>query len=181
MVLADIEIRAEINANRLIFDPPISAASGRIGSSSVDLLLPHELLVFPGSDSLGITITPSADGVDISDVINKLTTGHSMHGNPYKLEPGRLIIGKTLETVQLPHHIAGRIEGKSSLARLGLAVHVTAPTVLAGFSGRLYLEMHNVGPYPIELKENMQIAQLALERTGLPPSSPYGGQFQQQI
>ena len=68
---------------------------------------------------------------------------------------------------------AARIEGKSSLARLGLSVHITAPTVLAAFRGRLYLEMYNVGPFILQLKPGMQIAQLIVERLGLPASQGY--------
>ena len=95
-------------------------------------------------------------------------------------EDKNLIIGKTLESVKLPLHLAARIEGKSSLARLGLSVHITAPTVLAGFNGRLYLEMNNVGPFAIQLKAGMNIAQLILEHVGLPALGEYGGQFQKQ-
>ena len=80
----------------------------------------------------------------------------------------------------LPDHIAARIEGKSTLARFGLSVHVTAPTVIAGFEGNLYLEMNNIGPFPILLKKGMRIAQLILEQVGLPPSERYGGRYQQQ-
>jgi dCTP deaminase len=96
------------------------------------------------------------------------------------MDPNRLVIGKTLEVVKLPLHLAARIEGKSSLARLGLSVHITAPTVMAGFSGRLYLEMNNVGPFPIQLKAGMKIAQLILEHVGLPALESYSGQFQRQ-
>ena len=76
--------------------------------------------------------------------------------------------------------MAARIEGKSSLARIGLSIHITAPTVMAGFAGTLYLEMFNWGFLPIQLRENMKIAQLILERLGVPPSERYQGQFHQQ-
>ena len=76
--------------------------------------------------------------------------------------------------------MAGRIEGKSSLARLGLAVHITAPTIQAGFQGSLVLEMYNAGPWTLELTEGMQIAQVIFERLEQPPSRGYQGQFQGQ-
>ena len=97
-----------------------------------------------------------------------------------RLEPRRLVLGKTLEYITLPSHLAGRIEGKSSLARFGLSVHVTAPTVVAGFQGRLVLEMYNSGPFRIELSHGMKIAQLILEQVSLPALRPYGGQYQHQ-
>lgn len=104
----------------------------------------------------------------------------------YKMEPyriaakGSVVLEKTFETVTLPSYLSGRIEGKSSLARLGLAVHITAPTIQAGFSGPLYLEMFNAGPFTLELSPGMEIAQLILEHLGLPSTSGYAGQFQGQ-
>ena len=93
---------------------------------------------------------------------------------------GQVIIGRTLEVFGLPEHLAGRIEGKSSLARLGLAVHITAPTIQAGFRGSLVLEMYNAGPWTLELTDGMQIAQVIFERLGETPSQGYQGQFQDQ-
>ena len=88
-----------------------------------------------------------------------------------------LVIGKTLEYVKLPTHLAARIEGKSSLARLGLSVHITAPTIQAGWEGRIYLEMNNVGPFNIELRPKMEIAQLIIEHVGLPTRGKSEGRF----
>ena len=182
MVLSDIEIQAEINAKRLIFDPPITDLN-RIGSSSVDLLLHEELVILPEGPVSGITIVPSDDQVDVMKILNTYGKGKTLSepSSTHRMAPHRFLIGKTLEEVTLPSHLAARIEGKSSLARLGLAVHVTAPTVLAGFKGRLYLEMYNVGPFQIELKARMKIAQLILEHVGLPALKEYQGQFYGQI
>ena len=181
MALSDVEIRAEIAAERLVFDPPIYEEERRIGSSAVDLLLHEELLILPGRES-GISIDPTDEGINVMDFLNSHgNTVRLLPDSSYLMEPNHLIIGKTLETVTLPLHLAARIEGKSSLARLGLSVHVTAPTVMAGFDGRLYLEMNNIGPFPIQLKAGMRIAQLILEHVGLPALEGYGGQFQQQL
>ena len=181
MIFSDLEIRAAIEQGRLVFTPEIPRDSDRIGSSSVDLLLDSELLVYPQSPAAGIKVNPTQAGRSIRQLIQQLSSPASIEdGRPYTLEPGRLIIGKTLEFIQFAPDIAGRIEGRSSLARLGLAVHVTAPTVLAGWAGQLYLEIYNVGPFSIELEKNMPIAQLILERTGIPPDNPYSGQFQGQ-
>ena len=177
MVLSDVEIWTEINAERLVFDPPVPG--DRIGSSSVDLLLHDELIVLPQRQQAGIILDPSSDA-DFMNILRRNGEIASLITGPHTLMPGTLVIGKTLETIYLPPHIAGRIEGKSTLARLGLAVHVTAPTVLAGFEGRLYLEMHTVGPFPLSLTNEMNIAQLVLEHTGLPPSNSYAGRFQSQ-
>jgi dCTP deaminase len=99
---------------------------------------------------------------------------------PYKMKPGEFLHGKTHERIKLPTHLAGMIEGRSSLARLGLGVHITAPTVQTGFEGRLVLEMCNHGPFTLELKPRMKIAQLVLEHLSLPASGGYSGQYQGQ-
>ena len=180
MVLSDIEIKAEIDAERLVFDPPISNPRERIDSSAVDLLLHPDLILLPSERVPGITIVPSDDEVQVMNLLSIHGEHRSLVSGPYRLEPYHLIIGKTFEHITLPNHLSARIEGKSSLARFGLSVHVTAPTVIAGFMGNLYLEMRNVGPFAIELSQGMKIAQLVLEHVGLPPSRGYTGQFQQQ-
>ena len=181
MVLSDIEVRAEIAAERLVFDPAIHFEPDRIGSSSVDLSLHGDLLVLPTGPIPGVTIVPSDEGAMVMNQLYNYGEKRELSPNqPYRMAPYVRVIGKTLERVTLPSHIAGRIEGKSSLARYGLAVHVTAPTVLAGFDGHLYLEMYNFGPFFIQLQQNMKIAQLVLEHVGLPPSRGYQGQFQSQ-
>ena len=186
MALSDVEIRAEIRAERLVFDPPINAdADGfvrRIGSSSVDLLLHERLIVLDGDRESGVIIDPSARGFNVMDFLDKNgRTEVITEASGYQMEPNRLVIARTLETVHLPLHLAARVEGKSSLARLGLSVHVTAPSVHAGFEGPLYLEMNNIGPFPILLRQGMAIAQLILEHVGLPASRGYAGQFQGQV
>ena len=179
MPLSDIEIRAEIDAKRLVFEPAIIDRD-RISSSSVDLLLHEELLVLPQRVP-GITIDPSNDEIEVMDILARHGETKTLAPDtPHLMEPNCLTIGKTLEIVRLPLHLAARIEGKSSLARLGMSVHVTAPTVLAGFNGRIYLEMNNIGPFPIHLKSGMKIAQLILEHVGLPALEGYGGQYQRQ-
>ena len=180
MVLSDVEIRAEIGAKRLIFDPPIEERE-RIGSSSVDLLLHEEIIVLPNGIP-GIVIDPSAPGIQVMNIVGKYGIKTTLlNGNLYHMKPNQLIIAKTLESVNLPLHIAARIEGKSSHARIGLSVHVTAPTVHAGFQGNLYLEMYNIGPFDIVLRGGMEIAQLILEHVGLPAQQGYRGQFQKQV
>ena len=180
MVLSDIEILAEIREERLVFDPPIDNFDERIDSSAVDLLLHEELILLPRERVQGVTIVPADEDVEVMNLLRRQGEVRSLTAGPYRLEPYRLVIGKTLEYINLPNHLAARIEGKSSLARFGLSVHVTAPTVIAGFEGNLFLEMHNIGPFPIELRRGMKIAQLILERVGLPPSRGYKGQFQEQ-
>ena len=180
MVLSDVEIQAEIGAKRLIFDPPIRERE-RIGSSSVDLLLHEEIIVLP-SNVPGILVDPAATGIEVMNIVRTYGKVENLSkGKDYRMKPNQLVIAKTVESVTLPLHIAARIEGKSSHARLGLSIHVTAPTVHAGFQGNLYLEMYNVGPFDIVLRSEMEIAQLILEHVGLPAQQGYRGQFQRQL
>jgi dCTP deaminase len=102
--------------------------------------------------------------------------------NGYVLEPNKLILAWTAETVALHGHgrVAARVEGKSSLARLGLAVHVTAPTIHGGFSGNIQLEVINYGPLAIRLRPGMKICQLIFEQTLGVAEKLYQGQFKGQ-
>ncbi len=179
MVLSDVEIRAEIDAERLAFDPPINGLDERIDSSAVDLLL-HEDIIILDKNTSGVIIAPAKPDFGVMDILERHGRRHSLADGFYQLKPHQLIIGKTLEHITLPGHLAARIEGKSTIARLGLSVHVTAPTVLAGFAGNLYLEINNIGPFPIQLEKDMKIAQLILEHVGLPPSRGYLGRYQHQ-
>ncbi len=181
MVLSNIEIQAEIDAQRLVFDPPIERGSDRIASSSLDLLLHEELIILPAKAQQGVVLVPDTLGSEVMDVLAKYGERRLLTEDaPYQLQPHHFIIGKTREYITLPQHLAARIEGKSTLARLGVSVHITAPTVMAGFEGRLYLEINNIGPFPIQLQAGMKIAQLILEHVGLPPTEAYSGNYQRQ-
>ena len=182
MALADIVVRAELRSERLSIDPPIPLDSDRLGSSSIDLLLYQELTIVGGNGAAGIVVDPSEPGFQVMPFLRR--NGREVtipEGGSYEMPPNQLVIGRTVETIKLPLHLAGRIEGKSSLARLGLSIHVTAPSVHAGFAGPLYLEMNNIGPYRILLRRGMEIAQLILEHTVLPTDAGYEGRFQRQV
>ncbi len=180
MALSDIEIRAEIAAERLVFEPPITA-DDRIGSSSEDLLLHKEIIALNPSDLSGVSVNPADPGFNVMKFLrdNGNTVIIPKNGS-HKMPQSQFTIARTLEVVKLPLHLAARIEGRSSLARLGLSIHFTAPSVHAGFHGPLYLEMNNVGPVPIELSRGMKIAQLILEHVGLPAMEVHSGQFHGQ-
>ena len=176
MVLSSGDINNEIAAGNLSFDPSIE---GRIGASSIDLLLHEDLWIPPKVHKQGVIIVPGPT-VKIMDIVMDNSEKESIAGSFYQLDPQHLILGRTVERLCLPSYLAGRVEGKSSLARLGLSVHATAPTVQAGFRGYLVLEMYNAGPFTIQLTHKMEIAQLILERLETPPDNGYCGQFQNQ-
>ena len=181
MPLSDVEIWAEMGAGRLIIDPPPTI--DRVDSSSIDLLLHQELIILPDrADAIGITIDPSEPDLRVMSILSSMgQTKVLQNDDQHRLLPWTFVLGKTLEWIELPPHLAARIEGKSSLARLGLTVHMTAPTVQSGFRGRLTLEMMNAGPFNLDLKPGMKIAQLIVEHLGLPAQKGYHGRFLDQL
>ena len=179
MVLSDVELRSELASERLKVEP---YPTGRIGPSSVDLRLNTHIREFPDKESRRWQlIDPSAEDTVMRDVIEQLTDTKVVPADGhYELRPNQFILGQTLEHIELPNYLAARIEGKSSLARLGISVHATAPTVQAGYTGKLTLEITCIGPFRVMLRPGMPIAQLIVERLGLPAVQGYSGQFQGQ-
>ena len=176
MALSDVEIWAELSTGRLKIDPD---PGERVGPSSVDLLLASSIRILPSPDDVrGVSVAPAL--VNVMSLLANLPEHDMDKEGPLKMEHGQVVIGQTVERLELPTHLSGRIEGKSSLARLGLAVHITAPTIVAGFRGSLTLEMYNAGPWTLELTTGMQIAQVIFEHLGLPAQRGYQGQFQDQ-
>lgn len=179
MILSDIELLAELDAKRVSIDP--LPPRERINASSVDMTLDNTIWEYPQDPVAGIVIDPANPKVRMRDIISHETEEIVIpDGQPYILKPNRLTLAQTHEVIRLPLHLSARIEGKSSLARLGISIHATAPTVLPGFNGRLTLEMNNIGPFEIMLTPGMLIAQLIIERVGLPSLQGYQGQFQGQ-
>ena len=173
MILTDREMQLAL-ANRQIEITP-SPAEDAFGSTSVDLTLDA-----PGEawkQLPGQPIRPGAPGYSYGSLGGRTDRIPSLDG--YTLVPGAFLLAWTRETISLPitSRLAARVEGKSSLARLGLGVHLTAPTIHAGFAGQIQLEMVNFGPHEIILNVGMPICQLILEMTFGTPAKGYAGQF----
>ncbi|HEX8239796.1 MAG TPA: dCTP deaminase [Allosphingosinicella sp.] len=182
MILTDREIRIAIETQQLRIDP--APASEAYASTSVDLTLGATLHVFKG-DRPGVerVIDPSATGYKFSDVLDDLAEEQQIGNGGFELEPRQLILARTLEKINIPirTRLAARVEGKSSLARIGLGVHITAPTIHAGFGGRIQLEVVNHGTRKIRLRTGMRICQLIFEMTLGVADKGYTGQFMDQM
>lgn len=180
MILTDREIQIAINKGLIEIKPaPVEKA---YSSTSVDLTLDPILTRFnKPNPSISQTINPTHQDYDLEEVLAALTHAEDISSG-FPLDRGELVLGWTTEYVQLPidTRVAARVEGKSSLARLGLCVHLTAPTIHAGFKGRVRLEIVNHGPLPIMLKPGMRICQLIFETTLGTPQVGYSGQFLNQ-
>lgn len=163
MVLSDHTIREEIEAGRIQVDP---FAPELVQPSSIDLRVDSSYRVFNNS---------RYPFIDVREPMEDLTTlVRPEEGEPFILHPGEFVLGQTLERVTLPNDLVARLEGKSSLGRLGLLIHSTAGFVDAGFSGNLTLELSNVANLPITIYHGMPIGQLSFMRMDRPVDSPYG-------
>ena len=162
-VLADRDIRAELESGRVRIDPYDPAD---LQPSSVDLHLDRSFRVF--RNNRYAFIDPRAPQPDLTEL---LTIGDD---EPFILHPGEFVLGQTLEWVELPDDLVSRLEGKSSLGRLGLLIHSTAGYVDPGWKGNLTLELSNVANLPIALYYGMRIGQISFFRMSSPVERPYG-------
>lgn len=163
MVLSDRDIRAEITAGRIVIDPFTPEA---IQPSSVDLHLDRRFRVFRNSRYPYIDVR--ADQPELTELVE-------IGGDePFILHPGEFVLGSTFERVELPNDLVARLEGKSSLGRLGLLIHSTAGYVDPGWEGNLTLELSNVANLPITLYDGMKIGQISFQRLSSPAEVGYG-------
>lgn len=171
------EIRAALETGELIIDPDPNY-SAQLQPASIDLRLGPELLVHQRDPVPGLLVDPTE--VQVMDHIRRYCQAVDISGAPgyYPIPPNGFVLGKTLERVEIPLNLAARIEGKSSLARLGMMVHITAPKIDPGFRGSITLEMFNLGPFPLKLSYAMAIGSLMLDRLGQPADAGYAGRFQ---
>ena len=163
MVLSDRDIRAEIAAGRIVIDPYLPEA---VQPSSIDLHLDRRFRVFRNSRYPFIDVR--ADQPELTELVE-------IGGDdPFILHPGEFVLGSTFERVQLPNDLVARLEGKSSLGRLGLLIHSTAGYVDPGWEGNLTLELSNVANLPITLYDGMKIGQISFQRLSTPAEVSYG-------
>src|SRR5262249_40260589 len=129
-----------------------------------------------------ILVSPGAPDYRFQRVADEHSTPHEFGVDGYVLEPGRFILAWTHERVELPveNGLAARVEGKSSVARLGIGIHVTAPTIHAGFRGEIQLEMFNFGALNVRLVPGMRVCQLIFEQSLGTPEKAYAGMFANQ-
>jgi dCTP deaminase len=192
MILSDREIRAALarDALRLTPLPPPEAWS----STAIDLRLARELVLWrrPGGPGVEAVVFPARPDYSFDTVRQTYADRINIPDDGYTFKSQTFLLGWTQEKVQLPHRsrLAARVEGKSSLARLGIGVHVTAPTIHAGFGYKkddpaypgtpLQLEMWNFGPLDVKLVAGMPICQLIFELVDGTPEKGYEGRFSLQ-
>jgi dCTP deaminase len=163
VLLSDRDIRKELAEGRVVLDPLDDAM---VQPSSVDVRLDRFFRLFDNHKYA--VIDPAQHQPDLTRLVE-------VEGDdPFVLHPGEFVLGSTYETVTLPDDVAARLEGKSSLGRLGLLTHSTAGFIDPGFSGHVTLELSNVATLPIQLWPGMKIGQLCFFRLSSPAEHPYG-------
>ncbi|WP_062345267.1 dCTP deaminase [Herbidospora yilanensis] len=163
MLLSDRDIKAEVDRGRVRltpYDPDM------IQPSSIDVRLDRMFRVF--ENHRYPHIDPSCEQPDLTRLVEP------EKDEPFILHPGEFVLASTYEVIKLPDDIASRLEGKSSLGRLGLLTHSTAGFIDPGFEGHVTLELSNVATLPIKLWPGMKIGQLCLFRLSSPAEHPYG-------
>ena len=163
MVLSDHTIKKEMAAGRIVVDP---LGEGCIQPASVDLHLDRNLLVFRNNKIPYIDVRASSER--LTDMVTMADD------DPFMLHPGEFVLGSTLEHVEVPSDLVARLEGISSLGRIGLLIHSTAGYVDPVWKGHLTLELSNVSNFPITLYHRMKIGQISFLKLTTPADVLYG-------
>ena len=162
MVLSDRTIRRLLDEGRIEIDPYDESL---LQPSSVDVRVDRYFRVFHNARY------PFIDVREPQEDLTELVTADT---EPFILHPGEFVLGSTLERIRLPDDLVARLEGKSSLGRLGLLIHSTAGFIDPGWDGHVTLELSNVANLPITIYHGMKIGQLSFVQLSEPAESPYG-------
>jgi len=163
MILSDRDIRAALEAGRIVIDPFVPDA---VQPSSVDLHLGNRFRVFRNNRTA--VIDPREEQPELTELVE------IAGDEPFILHPNEFVLGATFERVALSDDLVARLEGKSSLGRLGLLIHSTAGYVDPGWEGTLTLELSNVANLPIKLYDGMKIGQISFQRLSSAVEVGYG-------
>lgn len=175
-MLSDGEITTAINGKWIGYTP---YEEKYLNPASIDMTL-HEMIREPRHFRLSGLAFPE---IDMREVPLDHTVPMKINEPGHVIKPGEFVLACTNERIELPADIVARVEGKSSVGRVGLAVHITAGFIDPGFEGQITLEIGNLGPWPIRLHAGMRIAQIAFQRMAEPAVVPYGnkGHYQGQV
>ena len=178
MIYSRDDIREALEQGILAIDP--LPDYGMYSTSSVDLRLGSSFTVFDqASDDSGVFVTAGVS--DPEEIAAQYGMRREVSQSSYlELKPGQFVLAYTVERVELPLHLAARVEGKSSMARFGLSIHQTAPTIHADFRGNIRLEISNAGPFLCRLTPGEPICQLIVEEVRTPTTERLRSRFQDQ-
>lgn len=170
MRLSDRDVVQNIKSGDIKIDPMPSEDC--FGSFSVDVRLGHIFQVFQQSQTPFLDLSATMGSYIMSGSIMKEVVIEKE--DKFFLHPGDFALGMTMERIKLANHIVGWLDGRSSLARVGLMVHMTAHSVDPGWDGNITFEFFNAGRLPLALKPGMRIGAISFELLSSPTSKPYG-------
>ncbi len=183
MVLTDREIEMALKSRHLVIDPRPKPEA--YTSTAIDLTLGTTIRRWNDPPPVGVRqeVTPATPGYSVHNFIRHSTRVEIVGPEGFPIASGDFLLAWTAEKVSIPFEsrLAARVEGKSSIARLGIGIHITAPTIHSGFGGPIQLEVWNHGKWTVRLVPGMPICQLIFEQTLGTPSAGYKGQFQGQL
>ncbi len=162
MILSDRDIKAALKAGKIGIEP---LYEGALQPASVDLHLDSKFLIFRNTEHAFIDVKEP-----IADLMQEVLIAD---GRPFVIHPGEFALGVTVEKITLADDMVARLEGKSSLGRIGIIIHATAGFIDPGNSLKPTLELHNIGNLPVKLYYNMPIAQIAFMPLSSPAEHPY--------
>jgi dCTP deaminase len=168
MYLSDEDYIIEIARGSIVIEPPPKAE--QLQPASIDLRLGHTFIRYGRRDQ----------AIDVRTGVPESLIEEYAGMELFCLEAGEFALATTQETVTIPNHLLARVEGRSSLGRLGLAVHITAGFIDPGFSGQITLELYNHQSNPLVLWPNMRICQIVFSELRRPARNPYRGKYQLQ-
>ncbi len=166
MLLSDKDIKAKL-ANGEIKIEPLPDLDIALGPISIDLRLGHQFLVYKRTEQPFIDVKKPETFENLTTLLSK------NEAESFTIHPGEFVLAGTLEYVEIPNNLAGRLEGRSSLGRLGIIIHSTAGKFDPGWKGRLVLEISNIGLVPVRLYPEMRVCQLLFEELSSETSQPY--------
>jgi dCTP deaminase len=173
MVLSDVDLKAALESGHIQVSPSPDLST-QLGACSLDLRLSNEFRIFERTRNAFIDPRGEIDWDSFTRVVRV------EDDEPFIMHPQELVLAATIEEVTLPADILGRLEGRSSLGRLGIIVHGTAPLFFPGFTGRAVMELGNIGPMPVALYPGMRICAFTFEKLSSPSSRPYSGKYSGQ-
>jgi dCTP deaminase len=165
MVLSDRDLKIALQSGEIKITPEPDLNS-QLGSCSIDLCLGNAFRVFESGVHGVIDPRKNVAKEFTKEVIVK-------KGDPFIMQPGDFVLGTTVERVEVPDDLTGRLEGRSSIGRLGIVIHSTAANIECGFRGHITLELANMGKLPVALYPDMKICSLSFEQLSSPAEIPY--------
>jgi dCTP deaminase len=166
-ILSDKDIKNYLNTKKIVIEPLINFEK-QIQPSSVDLRIGNEFKSFK------IIRKPFIDPKDSSDISSYMESVHIPDEESFIIHPNEFALATTYETVKVPNNLVARVEGRSSMGRLGITMHVTAGYIDPGFEGRITLEISNIGKMPVALYPGQRVCQIVFETMTSASEKPYG-------